>query len=415
MSAQAVAVSPPASAPQYSPAVVRDAATLAGLAPEWQALFDASPKASPPLCWEWVSTWWGTFGPVYGDRGRGLRILTVRQGGNLVGVLPLYLGREGNRLLAPRRLGFVSTGAAEFEETCTEYLDLLHAPGEASACVEALAPVLTRTDQLGWDEFRLSELPHNSPLFALTPAFRDRSLRVRAGTQDVCHLFNMDGGFEAYLQRLSHENRRQARKMLRDVAAEGMGFEVAADPAQLHSFFDQLVELHRKRWAAVNKPGSFTPRHARFHRTVAELLFNRGGAVIARLTHSGEPLAVVFGYRIRDCLHCYQQGVAPGIGRVRSPGTAAWLLLMRHLAERGVTVFDHLRGRTPFKDRFATDQNPVAELRVVRVGLRTVVASTAHWTGRVLRRAARLVRRPSPRAGHRPSPQEEGGTNGSPS
>jgi CelD/BcsL family acetyltransferase involved in cellulose biosynthesis len=66
---------------------------------------------------------------------------------------------------------------------------------------------------------------------------------------------------------------------------------------------------------------------------------------------------------------------------------------MRHQAERGVTVFDHLRGMTQFKERFATDQNPLAGLCVTRVGLRTISASAADWAGRVARGAQRVFHR----------------------
>jgi CelD/BcsL family acetyltransferase involved in cellulose biosynthesis len=203
----------------------------------------------------------------------------------------------------------------------------------------------------------------------------------------------MADGFEAYLKLSSHQNRRQARKMLRDVEAEGMKFEVAADSHRLDEMFAEMIELHRQRWAAVGKPGSFAPRHTECHKQTSALLLGGGGAVIGRLTHVGQTLAVVFGYRVREQLHCYQQGVALGIGRVRSPGTAAWLLLMRHQADRGVTLFDHLRGVTAFKERFATGQKPLSEIRVTRVGLRTCLARITDGANRFARRIARPIHR----------------------
>jgi CelD/BcsL family acetyltransferase involved in cellulose biosynthesis len=366
--------------------VIRDLPGLDALQTDWEDLYAKSPTAAPPLRWEWVRTWWQVYGDHYGDRGRGLRILAVRRASQLVGILPLYLGWKGNGLLAPRRLGFISTGAAEFEETCTEYLNLLHVPGEESPCLEALAPLLSEPCRLGWDELQLTELPAGSPLLALVRGFNGRFLRTQTAEVGICHLFSMADGFDGYLKRLSSENRRQARKMLRDVDSEGMEFEVAADAPTLKLFFDQMIELHRRRWTAVGKPGSFAPRHAEFHRKTAELLLGRGETVIARLSHSGRPLAVVFGYRVRDSLHCYQQGVAPGVGRVRSPGTAAWLLLMRHQAERGVNLFDHLRNMTPFKERFATDQATLDGFRVVRLGIRTVTGAAQDWMRRAARR-----------------------------
>jgi CelD/BcsL family acetyltransferase involved in cellulose biosynthesis len=251
----------------------------------------------------------------------------------------------------------------------------------------------------------LSELSARSPLLRLAEGFKGgcRSVRVREG--GVCHLSNLTGGWEEYLERLSHENRRQARKMLRDVEQEGMEFEVAADTNGINLFFDQMVELHRARWLAMGKPGSFAPRHAEFHRGLAIALGPVGGLVLARLAHQGKALAVVYGYRVRAKLHCYQQGVvAQSIGRVRSPGTAAWVLLMQRLAGQGVTSFDHQKGSTQFKERFCTDTEPMADLRVVRPTARAVLTLGADLTRRAVRKAfnvlkGRLSRRPGERAG----------------
>jgi CelD/BcsL family acetyltransferase involved in cellulose biosynthesis len=381
-------------APASSPCtvdIVSDAETLDRLQDEWKTLFETSPTASPPLRWDWVRKWWRIFGPVYGDQGRGLRIITVRRGGALVGVLPLYLRGKRRSVFAPRRLGFISTGLEQFEETCTEYLDLLHAPGEEQACCQALAHALACSPHLRCDELLLSELSENSPLRSLSGLLADGQRRVLERSPDVCHLFDMTGGFEAYLNRLSHENRRQARKMLREVDREGLRFDVAQDAAQARSFFAQMVELHRQRWTAVGEQGSFAPRHAEFHSTLAELLVPRGEAILARLAKDEKPLTVVFGYRVREKLHCYQQGVAAGIGRVRSPGTACWLLLMQRLAGEGVTVFDHLRGATAFKERFGTGTAPLTEIHIIRPSMRLLISGVSNWLRRGARRAWRTL------------------------
>src|SRR5260370_25419251 len=69
--------------------IVRAAQDLDALKAEWDELFASSPAAAPPLGWEWVRGWWRVYGPVYGEGGRGLRVLTCRRGDRLVGVLPL--------------------------------------------------------------------------------------------------------------------------------------------------------------------------------------------------------------------------------------------------------------------------------------------------------------------------------------
>src|SRR5260370_35843061 len=94
--------------------VVRDSEGLDKLETEWKALFEISPTASPPLRWEWVRQWWRIFGPVYGDQGRGLQVITLRREARLMGIPPLYLPVKHRSGFGSRRLGFVSTGLDEF-------------------------------------------------------------------------------------------------------------------------------------------------------------------------------------------------------------------------------------------------------------------------------------------------------------
>ena len=120
--------------------VLDDVASWDALEPEWGELFEASPTASPPLRWEWLRQWWRVYGPVYG--GRGLRIVTVRRGGHLIGALPLYLHIGHRSPVWAHYLGFLSTGESRSGATWPEYLDLLHAPGEARTCLDAMLPAL---------------------------------------------------------------------------------------------------------------------------------------------------------------------------------------------------------------------------------------------------------------------------------
>src|SRR5262249_2631950 len=211
-------------------------------------------------------------------------------------------GRLGAPVVGARRLGFVSTGEADFEGTYPEYLDLLHAPGEEDACLGALGPALLGDAGLPWDVLHLCELSALSPLVRLAPLRQGGGRRVAVCPAGACSFADTTGGFEEYLKRLSHENRRQARKMLRDAEKNRVQLELAG-PGQVDEFFGQLLDLHRKRWSAAGEAGAFAPRHAQFHQELARALVPRGDAVLARLAHEGTLLAVVYGYRTRDKLH----------------------------------------------------------------------------------------------------------------
>jgi CelD/BcsL family acetyltransferase involved in cellulose biosynthesis len=373
--------------------VISDAEALDAIRGAWTDLFETSPNASPPLRWEWVREWWRVYGPVYGSPWGGLRVIAVTRGSRLVGALPLYEGRRGPGPFGAVRLGFVTTGAAEFEETCAEYLDLLHAPGEADACAEAVLRLLADPQALRWDELDLSDVPQGSPLLAVGDRLRCGGGVGYREYRDFCFTAVLRDGFEGYLKGLSAETRKEARKVLKEAGKAGVTLEIASDEGAVDRYFDELIALHRGRWQAVGKPGSFAPRHAEFHRGVARQLAPSGRVVLARLSHGGTPVAVINAHRVGGKLDIYQQGVNSQAGPVRSPGTSATLLLMAHMAERGVTEFDQLKTENSFKARYFKDRRGIGRVRLSKRNHRTLLTAADELARSAGVKALRLTRR----------------------
>jgi hypothetical protein len=303
----------------------------------------------------------------------------------LVGALPLYEGRSGRSPLGARELRFLSTGEAEYEETCPDYLNALCLCGEEEACLDAVWDCF---DGLAWDHLELLDLPVESPLL------RSRAFPglVRTFPRGTCPVADLGGGFDAYLGRLSSNSRQQARRLLRESERAGATFEtVAADQAA--GAFDDLVRLHQARWNAEGKPGVFAaPRFTAFHREIVAEWLPGGRAVLARLSLGGEPLGVLYGFVTGSRFHFYQSGVRRDVTeRLRSPGNLAHLLLMQTLAERGVTAYDFLRGASSYKERLATRENQLVGLRVWRPTFRAATCRSARLAERVTRRGLRFL------------------------
>jgi CelD/BcsL family acetyltransferase involved in cellulose biosynthesis len=340
--------------------VIRSGQDWQSLEAEHRALFAASPQASPPLTWEWLWHWWQVFGPVYGGPDA-LRVYTVRRAGELLGVLPLYLRRDG----LTRRLCFVSTGEDRHEAVYPEYLDLLAAPGAADACLQALRPVLFGRER-DWDSLELLLVPAESPLLA----WAQDGLRggLRWLTQRPCCQADLTGGLEAYFGRLSYKLRKKSRRYWREVGKAELSLEVAADGEQALAFFEQLVALNIARWTARGESTPFSsPRVLDFHRRLLAALAPGGTAVLSRVVWSGQPLAVLYGFVVGGKYDFYQSGVCTtGDGPLESPGTATQLQLMGWLAERGVATYDFLAGDSDYKLWLATGTRQLSLLRVAR-------------------------------------------------
>jgi hypothetical protein len=343
------------------------------------------------LRFEWIRQWWRIYGPVYGMGGKGLRVITMRRGSRLIGVLPLYQSRCGIPPIGIRRLRFISTGVAEFEETCAEYLDLLHAPAEAPACLELLVPALLNSSELRWDELILPDMSQVSPLVELGRRLDDGRRRIEMRSPGDCHFADLSGGLEQYLMSLSPTTRKKARKMFRDLDTPDYRFEIATTPHQIDQFFDQLIDLHRKRWTSEGKLGSFAPRHARFHREMTLRLAPCGQVVIARLCYQGCPVALTYGHRVGAKFDAYQVGVDHETKDVHSPGAALYLALTSHLWQSGVVICDQLMGSNRFKQDYARQQRPLTSLRISQPSIRLATVAAFDLARRTSRKAIRLL------------------------
>lgn len=381
----------PATAAACTMTIVKDVPSLDALQNEWVELYDSSPTASTPLRFEWIRQWWQIFGKIYGDAGRGMRILTIRRNQNLIGVLPLYESQAGNALLGIRRLQFITAGAAEFEETCAEYLNLLHAPGEEDACIDLIASTLLNSTELRWDELLLIDMPDDSPLQKLMLRLEGNGRVIATEPRPPCYISNLKGGMEAFYQELSTGTRKKARKLRKDIVAANIRFEIAKTKEEAGEYFDQMVVLHKKRWAEEGKTGSFSPRHAEFHRAISLQLVPMGEVYLARLIDADGPIAVCYGHRVGNSFDNYQIGVDRNSQKLQSPGTALHLEVMAHLVELGVLSYDHLVGVNRFKTDYAKHLRGLMNIKVTRPTIRSSAYEAAEYARRGFRKMTDML------------------------
>ena len=67
-------------------AVLTNSQAFNALREEWQDLYHDSLRSTPFQSWPWLYSWWEAFGEGYE-----LRLITVREGSLLVGLIPLML------------------------------------------------------------------------------------------------------------------------------------------------------------------------------------------------------------------------------------------------------------------------------------------------------------------------------------
>jgi CelD/BcsL family acetyltransferase involved in cellulose biosynthesis len=362
--------------------------------PAWRDLFANSPVASPPLHWEWLSTWWRVFGRTYGAENAGLRIIVAERNKTLVAALPLYVARRSTVPFSPRPLQFISTGESRLEETCPQYMDALYRVGHDDA-VSALMDAVVTDGTHGWDQLNLVGLSQNSLLNQWRAKANCRIFDVADSEARPSFVADLSGGIDAYFERLSANSRAQARRLIRAVKSRGVDFDVCTRQESCDVFYDQMVALHQARWNQAGLPGCFSSaRFTEFHRSLARELIGEGTAILARLSYQGEPLALLQGYVHDTRFHHYLGGVKlTDDAVVQSPGIAAHLLLKLHLIERGVTEYDYLPGHSRYKEQYSTDRRSMCQLTANRRSLRSVAHRIALTGARATRKVVNTVRK----------------------
>ena len=201
--------------------------------------------ASVFLTMEWLVPWWRHLRRA-GDR---LAILVARDGGDVVGLAPLYRCRASaygfGRI---ERLGLIGDSSGD-----SEYLDFLIQPGQETDVLAAFFDYLPP-----WDVTELRLLPASSsnPAALGSLAAERRWLTAEEGMP--CSAVALPDTWDGFLATLQSRFRGKVRSLLRRIPEEHDGaFEELEEAADLPERLGSLFDLHQRRWRAEGWPGSF--------------------------------------------------------------------------------------------------------------------------------------------------------------
>jgi CelD/BcsL family acetyltransferase involved in cellulose biosynthesis len=329
---------------------INDLEQLEAYAADWNNLFQRTPRASFFHTYEWFVTHWKHF-----SAGCKMRVLIVRSGETVTGIMPLCIVEEQHRLSTVKVLTYplcdwgMWYGPLGPHQSATMFMALQH---------------LRKTTR-DWDKIDLRWTPAN-------PAGHDITRRAMAAMgwkpqrevyqqSSLIHFENnnWENFFASLNKKWRHEIRRQERNLAKLGEVEFVRHRPAA--ANNHNgdprweLFDECVAVSRQSWQA-NVTNGNTICHARVlpfikecHAQAARL----GMVDMAVLRLNGKPLAYQYNYHYQGEVFGLRMGYAStasdlGVGKI---------LLARFLQDsftRGDKVLDLGIGDFDFKARFRT-------------------------------------------------------------
>lgn len=308
---------------------------------EWDRLLAACPDSTVFQSYGWIDAWIQAFG----DDVHRQWIFAARQGGELVGVAPLWQG--GGHRGSPRRSCVYFLGASH-----ADYLTF-PARGAAPQIVHALLDAIDCRLPRGV-AVELSEVPQFSTLaccLAERAARRFAAVVLTGATPcPYLRIAGNDAMVDRVLRKQSLRRHRNGLKRLGEVTIQHLSARAYVEPL-LEGFFEQ----HVRRWSGTAWPSLFRrPQNRAFYRALAAQLEGSGQLLFSVVRLDGRPVAQHFGLRSRDDLIWYKPTFDIEFGRC-SPGEVLLGSLIEYAREQGLRALDFTRGYEPFKSRFCSD------------------------------------------------------------
>ncbi len=257
----------------------------------------------------------------------------------------LYLQTRG---LGVRRLEFWAQGIAD--------------------CGGAQIENPAKLDEL-WDSTRklsrlragavLSQISADSPLVELA-----RADDWQVEPAEVCPVLTLPDSFDEYVKSLGRNMREQIKRYPRRLEKQfSVEYELAQTPAQVDEFWNQLVELHGRRWRARGQTGVLAlPSRRNFHRYICHKFLANDWLRLWRLKCDGRPACVLLSYFWGGKYWFFIGGFEPELMKW-SVGTCLFSRVFRHAIAEGATEFDFLRGAEEYKYRFGAVDREYVNLK----------------------------------------------------
>lgn len=344
----------------------------------WNRLVSTMRFPSPFCSWEWIDTWWKQFGKEHE-----LVPLFIYRDGDLCGILPLFKRRPttASQWLMGAMLDYC--GATE---VYPDHLDIICAPEDAPACIEAAFDFL-REQQSGWAWVRLPMLAQDSELLRVLDVARG-TLPVAICQASVAPYVTLTSRFEDCLTGLRSKERRKIRVQGKRLFEKGEVRYEAFGPTELEVGLRALFKLHARRADAKGITSTFVSSTVfEFHRTLLQRM-DPNDVILRCLKDRTGVIAVLYGFRCGDRIFYYQLGYDPEWSWAY-PGIVLITETIREACATGCREYNFCQGDESYKYTFTRQSRALFNCHVYNT---TLSGRVAHGAFRLRERFKAAVR-----------------------
>jgi CelD/BcsL family acetyltransferase involved in cellulose biosynthesis len=363
----------PAIAMTDSVRIITSEGEFAALAEPWNALAADAVDGNTFLTHDWLYTWWTAYRPV-----ARLRIVVVERGGQLIGIAPMMVMREGGAERIFRRLRFIGDGTSE-----TDHMNFIVRAEGRQATVERL---LESIDGMDWDLAYFTQVPEASENTQQLLAHGRQRGWIIDSRLVPCPKRLLPKTYEDLLRSLPSRLRTSIRSSRRSLEAEfKVEFGRVSQREDLGPALDDLYRLHASRWQAKGQSGVFVSEAKRnFYRDLSARLLKAGVLRLYYLKLDGRVVAQQYCFEHKGTVLLLQEGFDAALAD-RNVGNALRAMVFEALIADGAMAYDFLAGASRHKLAWADTLPNDMDVRAIRP---SVAGRLAHFLITVRRRFA---------------------------
>jgi CelD/BcsL family acetyltransferase involved in cellulose biosynthesis len=320
--------------------VLEGRTSLETLAPEWESLVGDSFSAvfSNPA---WRLAWTEVFEPA------DVTVVTAREEGRLVGVLPLCRIRTDSRGLYFRQVTTLGCGDYQSFVIAPELADVV-LPGMLDAAIRHFG----KHGVYWWPN-----IPATDPsLELLRGYFRSHRMPWVEATE-IGPRLRLDGrDFEAVEQALNPSHRKDVRRQRKRLAAEKgpLSLWQPSSIEEAEPVLSEFFRVHDEKWLSQGQPGMFqSPGQQRHFRAMLRHLWGKG-LHFSTVRCGDVDVSYHFGYSSGKWLQWYRPSYRTEFG-VYSPSKIHVAMLIEEACRQQWNGVDFLLGEEPYKFMWANE------------------------------------------------------------
>ena len=218
------------------------------------------------------------------------------------------------------------------------------------------------TNETGWDEIGFESVSLDF-FKALQKAALSAHLICEVTEKVPTYLVDLEKIRTSYgsdfILSLSKNAREQIRRSSRLVTKE-LGPLTVCTPQSMdeaEGWFGRMAKLHTDRWDHMGKNKNFAaPEFYQFHLKLLTSMFDCGGAKLFRVSAGDETLSYLLIYIHNGICSFYCIGTNYNLPSNFRAGLVSHVLVIQHLIDQGLMIYDFLEGEARYKKTLANQQ-----------------------------------------------------------